>query len=125
MASRDVNTVVAQNLAFHMKERKETQSSLARKSGVGQTTIGVYLDPDRRKLSATGKMPSAKISELALLADALEIHVWELLIDAPEQSRRNIRDMITVMTRPVSEAAAGDASKKSRPQKGSDAQKAA
>lgn len=101
MASKDVNEVVAENLRYHMGKKRESESSLARASGVAQTTIGVYLNPERRKASATGKLPSGKVSELALLSDALGIHVWELLIDAPEQSRQMIRDMIVVMTKPT------------------------
>lgn len=100
MASKDVNEVVAENLRYHMNQKRESESSLARSSGVAQTTIGVYLNPERRKVSASGKLPSGKVSELALLSDALGIHVWELLIDAPEQSRQMIRDMVLVMTKP-------------------------
>ena len=99
MASKDVNEVVAENLRHHMNRKNLSESALARLSGVAQTTIGVYLNPERRKVSASGKLPSGKVSELALLADALEIHVWELLIDASEQSRNMIRDMIVVMTK--------------------------
>lgn len=51
-----------------------------------QTTISLYLDPDRRLKSATGKEPSAKLTEIAMLAAALGVEPWELVRSlTPEQ----------------------------------------
>lgn len=45
----------------------------------GQTTISLYLSPDRRKPGKDGKAGSAKLTEVEMLARALEVEPWELL----------------------------------------------
>lgn len=79
MGKKPINDVLAENLAYYMHEKKLTQSSLAKLSGVGQTTISLYLRPDARQPSASGKLPSAKLSEVESLAEALGVNVWELV----------------------------------------------
>jgi hypothetical protein len=56
-----INQVLAANLRHFMDLRGLKQPALARLSGVKQTTISLYLDPDRRMMSASGKEPSAKL----------------------------------------------------------------
>ena len=84
---RPINDVIADSLAFFMSEKKLTQSQLAEKSGVAQTTISLYLHPNRRLPGKTGKPPSAKVTELAQLAAALEIMSWQLLQDLAPKER--------------------------------------
>lgn len=79
MAAEPINDVLATNLAHFMAKRGLTQAALASKCGVGQTTVSLYLDPSRRKIGARGKPPSAKLSEVEMLAKALSVEVWELL----------------------------------------------
>lgn len=73
-----INQVVAQNLAYLMKQAKLTQAQLAEKAGVNQKTISNYLNPAQRTEGALGKSPSPKLVELDRIARALEVQVWEL-----------------------------------------------
>lgn len=79
MTAKPINDVLAANLAHFMTKRGLTQAALAGKCGIGQTTVSLYLDPSRRKIGALGKPPSAKLSEVEMLAGALGVEVWELL----------------------------------------------
>lgn len=80
MRNPPINDVLAENLRHFMEKRGLTQQALASKCGdVGQTTIGLYLHPARRKPSAKGKRPSTKLSEIESIAKALDVAVWELL----------------------------------------------
>jgi hypothetical protein len=66
-------------LALHIQKKGLKQNSLDKKSGVRQTTISLYLSPDRRKPGKDGKAGSAKLTEVEMLARALEVEPWELL----------------------------------------------
>jgi transcriptional regulator with XRE-family HTH domain len=79
MQRKPINAVLAENLAHFMREKQLTQSALARLTGMGQTTVSLYLRPEARQPSATGKIPSAKLSEVESLANALGVSVWELV----------------------------------------------
>ncbi len=79
MEKKPINDVLAANLAHFMQARGLTQKALEGLSGVGQTTISLYLHPDRRAPGKSGKVPSAKLSEVESLANALDIEVWQLL----------------------------------------------
>lgn len=79
MTAKPINEVLAENLLHFMEQRGLTQSALAAKCGIGQTTISLYLAPTRRKIGARGKPQSAKLSEVEMLAGALGIEIWELL----------------------------------------------
>lgn len=79
MSGKPINDVLAENLAHFMSKRGLSQQALAGKCGIGQTTISLYLDPSRRKPGAMGKIPSAKLSEVEMLANSLGVDVWELL----------------------------------------------
>lgn len=74
-----ITAVLADNLAYFMKERGLKQTALAKRSGVGQTTIGLYLNPKNRKESKTGKNPGPLLPLIQQLATALEVELWELL----------------------------------------------
>ena len=102
MPKKPINEVLADNLKRLMAEHKQTQKSLSAATGVAQTTIGLYLSPDRRMRSASGKAPSAKLSEVELLATGLGVEVWELLQDqstaaAKSKSSRKFGDMATLI----------------------------
>lgn len=80
MAEGDsINRVLARNLSYWMGEAKLSQTALAAKAGVSQKTISNYLNPDQRVEGSKGKEPSAKLTELAQIADALGIGTWQLL----------------------------------------------
>lgn len=55
MEETDINKVLAENLAHYMKKRGVTQAQLAKLSGVGQTTISLYLRPPRRPLIVSSR----------------------------------------------------------------------
>lgn len=76
--SISINEVVARNLAYWMGEAKLSQAALGEKAGVDQKTVSNYLNPGQRAVSASGKEPSAKLSELDAIAKALHIEVWQL-----------------------------------------------
>lgn len=85
---KSINQVVAENLAHWMEQAGFTsQQALADKSGVSQRTIANYLKPGLRDDTSSGKEPSAKVTELAKLAAALHIEVWQLLREMTPQER--------------------------------------
>jgi len=79
MSKPTLNEILATNLARLMDKTGHKQASLAQASGVGQTTISLYLNPARRQPSKSGKVPSAKFGEVEALADALGVMPWDLL----------------------------------------------
>ncbi|MEN4918240.1 S24 family peptidase [Achromobacter spanius] len=79
MSRPSLNEVLAANLARLMEQKGWKQAALAKQSGVGQTTISLYLSPERRQPSKSGKLPSAKLSEVESLALAVGVEPWELL----------------------------------------------
>lgn len=85
---KSINQVVAENLAHWMEQAGFTsQQALADKSGVSQRTIANYLKPGLRDDTSSGKEPSAKVTELQKLADALHIEVWQLMRAMTPQER--------------------------------------
>lgn len=74
-----INQVLAENLAHFMEEKGLNQVSLSKKCGVSQRSISNYLKPDARAAGKTGKAPSAKLSEVELIANGLGIEAWQLL----------------------------------------------
>lgn len=79
MSSRPISEVLADNLRHYMSKRGLTQAGLAELSKVGQTTIGLYLSPERRQPSKSGKLPSPNLGDVERLAQSLEVEVWDLL----------------------------------------------
>lgn len=80
MPETSINAIVAANIQYWMDKRGfATQGALAKKVGVVQRTIGNYLKPKLRKETAKGREPSAKLTELAKIAAALDVEVWHLL----------------------------------------------
>lgn len=82
--SKSINAIFAENLRQRMDAGGWSQAALAKKTGVAQTSISNYLSPDRRAAGAKGKEPSAKLTEMAMIADALTVSPWEMLIPSFE-----------------------------------------
>lgn len=80
MAESDINQLLALNLRDRMEAAEENQTTLGKKSGVRQNTISLYLKPEKRKPSANGKPASGKLTEVAMMAEALGLSAWELLL---------------------------------------------
>lgn len=78
-ARLSANDILAANLHALMKKQGVVQTVLAQRSGVAQTTISLYLSPERRQPSKTGKLPSAKLTEIEALATALGVTVGQIL----------------------------------------------
>lgn len=74
-----LNQALAENLAYHMEKLGLKQMALAKKCGVAQTTISLYLNPERRKEGKDAKPGSAKLTEVEMLAAALDVEPWELV----------------------------------------------
>lgn len=79
MKRLSTNEILAKNIAALMERHGLVQSALSKKSGVAQTTVSLYLNPDRRQPSKTGKVPSAKLTEVEALARALDVPLVQLL----------------------------------------------
>jgi len=83
-----LTTTFARNLALCMGDRWN-QLSLSKHSGVPQTTISLYLHPERRgSLTPSGKISGPNFTHLVRLADALDVEAWELLHPDLERARR-------------------------------------
>jgi transcriptional regulator with XRE-family HTH domain len=79
MADSRIVNVFAQCLRYHMTTLNITQAELAKRSGIGQTTISLYLRPRARGDTVSGKAGSPTLANVEALADALGVEVWELL----------------------------------------------
>lgn len=79
MSRKSINEVVADALRYYMGDRW-TNVALAKASGVAEGTIRNYLSPGKRESGKTGKEPSAKVTELAKIADALNVRVVDLMM---------------------------------------------
>lgn len=62
-----------------MAARDVNQPTLAELSKVSQKTISNYINPQQRPPGANGKAPSAKLTEIDMIAEALDVETWELL----------------------------------------------
>lgn len=88
MAQKSINQVFAENLATLMKAKGFNQPGLAKASGVSQKTVSNYLDPKKRGTATkSGRESSAKLTELQMIADALQIDAWKLLWPLDEGER--------------------------------------
>jgi len=79
MQASELNQALAANLAHYMRVQSLTQSALAKRCGVAQTTISLYLSPERRTPGRDGRPGSAKLTEVEMLAHALAVPAWELI----------------------------------------------
>ena len=89
MTKKPINKVLAESLVYYMQQKGFlSQKALADRCGLSQTAISNYLNPNQRQTSKSGKEPSAKLTEVMRLADALSVEIWELLRDATPEKRR-------------------------------------
>ena len=89
MAKESISETLARNLGEAMTRRQLTQVSLAKASGVPQTTISVILNPSQR-LPTRGAEPGTTVVRVAMLAAALGLEAWQLLHPDPERAQREI-----------------------------------
>lgn len=87
MAHESVVDVLAKNVEAEMTRKygSPNQSALARDAGLAQRTIGFMLKPESRLPLTTGKEPSPGLAQVAKVAAALNVEVWELL--HPDRNR--------------------------------------
>lgn len=115
MTEKIITRTIADNLAYFMKAKNITQKELARKSGVGQTTISLYMRPEERKAPDASKLPSPSIAKVHALADALGIELWELVRPLKPAQRdliRSVDALIAQHTKSEAETPAPAAPKK-------------
>lgn len=85
-SKKSVNEVLAEALRFFKGDRW-SNSSLARASGIAESTIRNYLAPEKRGTGKTGKEPSAKLTELDKLAEVLGVSIADLVTDLTDAER--------------------------------------
>jgi transcriptional regulator with XRE-family HTH domain len=92
MAKESLTQIFARNLAAAMAEfdsgRGISQNQLAKDSGVGQTTISLYLYPQRRAATGGKSPPGPTLERVALLAKILHIEPYLLLHPDMQRARR-------------------------------------
>lgn len=88
-SKKPINEVLANSIAQAMQRKHITsQEQLARMSGLSQRTISNYLNPHLRTKGASGKAPSAKLSEVEKIANALDMETWDLLRELGPNERK-------------------------------------
>lgn len=92
-----ITETLAINLAYFMKQTGIAQGALAKSCRLGQTTISLYLNPDKRKPSATGKESSPTLARVSLLAEALGVELWELVCPLSPAERGLLRSLNAVI----------------------------
>jgi len=100
MQASELNQALAANLAYYMRVQSLTQSALAKRCGVAQTTISLYLSPERRTLGKDGRPGSAKLTEVEMLAHALAVPAWELIrpfLGAERDAYRRIEEAYRIL----------------------------
>lgn len=91
MPQTDINQVVARALRWHMDSAGITEKDLGAKAGVSARTVANFLRPHNRVAGARGKEPSGKLTELALIAQALKVPIEDLVTDLDETQREERR----------------------------------
>lgn len=89
MPKKSINQVLAEALRFYMGG-DWNNTTLGNKAGVAANTIKNYLNPGEREQGASGKEPSAKLTELARIAAVLGVEVSDLVTDATDDQRRAV-----------------------------------
>lgn len=101
---KSISEVLAENLTYFMDMKKITQVVLGQRAGIGQTTVSLYLNPDRRAQGKSGKEPSATVARIQSLADALGVELWELLRPLTPAQRDFYRSMETLIAERAAKA---------------------
>lgn len=79
MDRSDINQVVAQSLAYWMRERGMTAKDLGKIAGVSDRTVANFLKPGDRQQGSRGKPASGKLTELSMIAAGLGLDVAALV----------------------------------------------
>lgn len=81
MSSKTATQVLADNLRRLMEDNKSfrTQGAVAKRAGVDQKTISNCLNPEQRKATAKGRLPSPTLAQVEKIAGVFGLQVWELL----------------------------------------------
>jgi hypothetical protein len=79
--------VVAECLAWHLDRQGLNPTALSKRAGVSPNTVKNFLRPAAREPSASGKVPSGKLTELEMIATALGLEVADLVTDMSESAR--------------------------------------
>jgi hypothetical protein len=87
VAEKTETQIVAEALRYYMGDRWNN-TTLGKAAEVSANTIANCLDPDKRAPSASGKVPSVKVTELGRIARALGLTAADLLTDATDEERR-------------------------------------
>ena len=90
MDRKPINQVVAEALRFFMEQGRWSQLALGRAASVAPGTVKNCMFPELRERAASGKEPSVKVTELSLIADALGVHIADLVTDATPEERGRI-----------------------------------
>jgi hypothetical protein len=87
----DVTSILARNLKALMEDSDlfGTQMSIARKSGVAQTSVGFMLNPDKRQPSKSGRLPSPTVENVEKVAKVFGKEAWQLLHPDPATAPLN------------------------------------
>lgn len=87
----DVTAILARNLKELMEDHPDlnSQSALARKAGVAQTSIGNMLNPGKRAPSKSGRLPSPAVENVERVAKAFGKEAWQLLHPTPSTAPLN------------------------------------
>jgi hypothetical protein len=83
---KPVNQIVSEALVYFMGD-KWNPTTLGRRAGVSPNTVKNYREPQTREAGASGKAPSAKLTELELLANVLGLEVADLVTDQTNAER--------------------------------------
>lgn len=86
---KPINQVVAEALRFYMGDRWNN-TTLGKAAGVSPNTVKNCIAPEARAKGKSGKEPSVKLTELALLAETLGVEMADLVTDMPAEARKTL-----------------------------------
>lgn len=94
---RSITEILAANLRHFMQQKGLKQAALATRSGMGQTTISLYLNPENRASTSSGVAAAPTLARVQSLADALGVELWELLRPLTQNQRDLLRSVEAVV----------------------------
>ena len=89
--AKSLNALLAENLARLMAERGISARQLGIKAGISDRTVANYLNADPAE-TPTGKQRSAKLYEVELIAEKLDVPPLLLLVDPESKEWAFTRD---------------------------------
>lgn len=89
VTEKPITQVVSEALAYYMHAHQPplTEAALGKAAGISPRTVGNFLRPEGRQVGASGKSPSGKLTELAMIARALNVSVADLVVDVSPEAR--------------------------------------